>query len=295
MTRSPRRSAGDGAGLPVAAIQLGKRLAMTRRVPRLSRRAADAHKGDCGRVLVVAGSDGMLGAAILATTAALRGGAGLVTAAVPKPLMAPLTIAVPPAMTLARSPAAVARALAATDAVVLGPGIGTTAAAGTLVRSVIAKSVAPVVVDAGALFALSPLTQRPRSPAALVFTPHVGEAARLLGVDSDAVRANRRGAVAALCERTGGVVVLKGAGTLVSDGVRCFRNTTGNAGLATAGSGDVLAGLLGALLADGMVPFDAACAAVHWHGAAADHVARRTSQRGLIASDLPPALAEILP
>lgn len=274
-----------------------------RRVPTLRSRPRDAHKGDCGRVLVIAGSDGMLGAAILCASAALRGGAGLVTALLPKALMAPLTIAVPPAMTLARTPAAVGRALGEADAVVLGPGIGTTAAARALVANVLRASRVPTVIDAGALFALSPLAaaggRRRGRGAPLVLTPHVGEAARLLGVTSDEVRSDRRLALAELCRRSGAVVVLKGQHTLVGDGTRCFRNTTGNVGLATGGSGDVLAGLLGALLADGpadarLTPFEAACAAVHWHGAAGDLVARRLSPRGLIASDLPLAIAEVL-
>lgn len=266
-----------------------------RRIPRLRARAADAHKGDCGRVVLVAGSDGMLGAAILCASAALRGGAGLVTAVLPKALMAPLTVAVPPAMTLARTPAVTARALGTADAVVLGPGIGTTAAAKALVQRVLTATRVPTVVDAGALFALSPLRRALQQNAPLVLTPHTGEAARLLGVTSDEVRGDRRAALAELCRRSGATVVLKGAGTLVGDGERCYTNTTGNVGLATGGSGDVLAGLLGALLADGMPPFDAACAAVHYHGKAGDLAAARTSRRGLIASDLPPALAEVLP
>ena len=131
-----------------------------RRVPALRPRRREVHKIDCGRVLVVAGSDGMLGAAILCASGALRGGAGLVTVALPKALMASLTIAVPPAMTLARTPTALARALETADAVVIGPGIGTSTAAATMVENVLSKSRAPVVVDAGALFALSPLRGR---------------------------------------------------------------------------------------------------------------------------------------
>ncbi len=266
-----------------------------RRVPALPPRATDLHKGAAGRVLVVAGSDGMLGAAILATTAALRGGAGLVTAALPKPLMAPLTVAVPPAMTLARTAAALAGAVPAADAIVLGPGLGRTAAAKATVQNVLQQATAPVVVDADALFLLSPLRRRARPGAPIVLTPHVGEAARLLGVDAGVVVADRQAALAQLCERSSATVVLKGEATLVGGAERWYRNATGNPGLATGGTGDVLAGLISAFLAGGMAPFDAACAAVHWHGKAADRVADRLSERGLIASDLPLAIAEVLP
>lgn len=267
-------------------------------VPKLKARARDVHKGDCGRVLLVAGSEGMLGAAMLCASAALRGGAGLVRAALPKPLMTPFTIGVPPATTVPRTPASLKRALRDADAVVLGPGIGTTAAARSLVLKVLGSSDVPTVVDADGLYALSPASkygsQTRRSRAALVLTPHTGEAARMLGVTSADVRADRPAALAELCRLTSAVVVLKGAGTLVGDGSRCYQNTTGNPGLATAGSGDVLAGLIGAFLADSMAPFEAACAAVYWHGKAGELVAQRLSQRGLIASDLPMAIAEVL-
>lgn len=259
-------------------------------------RARDAHKGDCGSVLVVAGSHDMLGAAILCATAALRGGAGLVRVALPRALQPLLPLAVPCATTLLRSPSAVRRAAAAADAVVVGPGLGANASTRALVDAVLAASRGPVVLDADALNVLAPLRRPLRGPAAgLVLTPHPGEAGRLLGSDARAVQADRNAALAELCARSGAVVVLKGRHTLVGDGRRRFTNRTGNAGLATGGAGDVLTGLLGALLAQGMAPFDAACGGVHLHGRAADLVARRSSQRGLIASDLPTALAEVMP
>ncbi|MCA8958609.1 MAG: NAD(P)H-hydrate dehydratase, partial [Planctomycetes bacterium] len=140
--------------------------------------------------------------------------------------------------------------------------------------------------------AVAPL---PRAlPGTLVLTPHPGEAGRLLGSDSAAVQQDRRGAAAELARRSGQVVVLKGHRTLVCDGARVFENRTGNDGLATAGAGDVLAGLLGALLAQGVEPFDAACLAVHLHGRAGDLVAERLSRAGLTAEDLPLAIAEVM-
>ena len=105
---------------------------------------------------------------------------------------------------------------------------------------------------------------------------------------------DREAALGELCRRSGVIVALKGEGTLVGDGAVMFRNSTGNPGMATGGSGDVLTGLLGAMLAEGIEPFDAACAAVHLHGKAGDLVSQRRSERGLIASDLPPAIAEVM-
>lgn len=263
-------------------------------VPRLPRRGRAAHKGDFGTVLVVAGSEAMLGAAVLTATSALRGGAGLVQVALPPSLQPLLPLAVPCATTLPRRPRQLRTAAGHAGAVVVGPGLGATAATRSLVRLLLRASKGPVVLDADALNVLAPLRSPLRAPAGLVLTPHPGEAARLLGIDTAAVQADRPGALRELCARSGACVVLKGARTLVGDGVHCFTNTTGNPGMATGGSGDVLAGLLGALLAQGMPPFPAACLAVHVHGAAGDLVAHRLSEPGLLASDLPLAIAEVL-
>lgn len=257
-------------------------------------RPRDGHKGTFGTVLVCAGSHDMLGAAVLCTLGALRGGAGLVQVALPRALQPLLPVAVPCATTLTRTPAQIAAALRKAAAVVVGPGLGATPATRTLVRHVLATATCPVVLDADALNVLAPLRAPLRARGPLVLTPHPGEAARLLGKTAADVQADRRSALAALCERSGAIVVLKGAGTLVGDGSSCFTNRTGNPGMATGGSGDVLSGLLGALLAQGMAPFAAACLAVNAHGRGGDLVARRGLRRGLIASDLPAAIAEVL-
>ncbi|MBL8755040.1 MAG: NAD(P)H-hydrate dehydratase [Planctomycetes bacterium] len=270
---------------------MGVAVKRVRGLPSLPVRPRDAHKGTFGTVLVVAGSRGMLGAAVLCATAALRGGAGLVRVMVPAALQPFVGVAVPCATSLPRSPAALRAALANADAVVVGPGLGTAAATRAAVRAVLRHADVPVVLDADALNVLSPLRGPLRSRAPLVITPHPGEAARLLGCDAATVQRDRAAAAAALCARSGAVVVLKGAGTRVADGVREFVNATGNPGMATGGSGDVLAGLLAALLAQGMAPFDAARLAVHVHGRAGDRVARRLGERGLLASDLPAAIA----
>jgi len=268
-----------------------------RRRARATRRPplpAGAHKGDRGTVLVVAGSHDMFGAAILCATAAHRGGAGLVQVALPTALQPLLPLALPTATTVARSPRSLAAAVAAAKAIVMGPGLGNTPATKRLVGAVLQQAIVPVVLDADALNVLSPwVPRRPACRAGLVLTPHPGEAARLLGTTTAAVQADRRAAVRDLVARSGAIVVLKGSGTLVGSGALLWQNRTGGPALATGGSGDVLAGLLAALLAQGLPPFDAACLAVEVHGGAGDRLAQ-TRGRGLLASDLPLAIAEIL-
>ncbi len=260
-------------------------------IPALPPRPIDAHKGSCGTVVVVAGSDGMLGAAILTAQGALRGGAGLVRCVLPEALMPWLTVGVPCATTRRRD-GAPAEWVAGASAVVVGPGLGQGAGVRAMVDGV--RAAAPAVLDADALNALAPLADTAAAPVAEVWTPHPGEAARLLDCAVGRIAGDREAAALELARRSGAVVVLKGAGTVVTDGARLFVNPTGNAGMATGGSGDVLAGLTGALLALGMPPFDAARAAVHAHGAAGDLVAARLSQTGVTAADLPLAIAEVL-
>ncbi len=235
----------------------------------------------------------MLGAAILAARGALRGGAGLCRACLPADLMAPFTIAVPAATTFARTPT-LRGFFERSTAAVVGPGLGVSAATGEQVQFVLDNHVGPVVLDADGLNVVAPIRKRLSSRATLVLTPHPGEAARLLDGDRDAVGADRIAAVQTLAQGAGQIVVLKGKGTLVADGTRVFRNRTGNSGLATGGTGDVLAGLIGALLGQGMDPFDAACLGVHVHGKAGDLVASRLSPAGLCAEDLPMAIAEVM-
>lgn len=257
-----------------------------RKLAKLPPREVAAHKGDFGRVLVVAGSATMFGAAVLCARSVMRAGAGLVRVALPKELISLLPLAVPEATTSDRRRATLRRHLDESDAVVVGPGLSVSAAVVGLVEAVIKQASAPVVLDADALSVLAPLAAPLACEAPTVLTPHPGEAARLLGCTAREVQADRVGAVAELCERSGAVVVLKGAGTLVADGQRLFTNRTGNPGMATGGSGDVLSGLLGALLARGLGAFDAACLAVHVHGAAGDRACRDRGADGVIASDL---------
>jgi hydroxyethylthiazole kinase-like uncharacterized protein yjeF len=242
--------------------------------------AAD-HKGTRGAVLVVGGAPGMTGAACLAASAALRLGAGYVTVAVPSPslpvveckLTAPVKVGLPAGPDGELDAATAARVLELAEraqAVVLGPGLGRSEGSRACVRALVRTLDRPLVLDADALWALAGDAGALRGRTApTVLTPHAGEAAALLGMTREAVDADRPAAARAL---SGGscVAVLKGARTLVSDGERVVVTMTGGPGLATMGTGDVLAGMTGALLAQGLDPIDAAVLAAHLHGAAGD-------------------------
>jgi hydroxyethylthiazole kinase-like uncharacterized protein yjeF len=272
--------------------------------PVLPQRAVDAHKGDSGRLLLVAGAVGTSGAARLAARGALGAGVGLLTVAVPEPVRREVAAEDPAFMTAGlRStlagtiayPAAreiLARAAAA-NALAIGPGLGTHEETVACVRRIVADVTVPIVVDADALNALA--QAGPLEVSRLrVWTPHPGEAARLLNVDVATVVRDREGAARALSSRLGGTVVLKGAGTLVTDGHVLLHNPTGNAGLATGGSGDVLTGMIGALLASGLSPLDAACAAVYMPGQAADEVRANAGERGVSMRALLAALPAVV-
>lgn len=260
-------------------------------MPALPPRRPDTHKGDFGTVLVVAGSPGMTGAAYLAAEAAYRAGAGLVVAACPRRVADILSIKhtcgiVRP---FGRRGAVrqVLQEAARSTAAVIGPGLSRDPAAVRLVRELVARLEIPFVLDADGLNAFE---GRPallaRASAPRILTPHPGEAARLLGTTARDVQANREGAARELVRRFGGVAVLKGHRTLVTDGRRIFRNRTGNPGMATGGSGDVLAGVLGALLGQKLPPFEAACLGVEVHGRAGDLGARDLGEVSLMATDL---------
>jgi NAD(P)H-hydrate epimerase len=270
-------------------------------------RRREAHKGDFGHVLVVAGSVGKTGAAVLAAGGALRAGAGLVTVATPEPCLAVVAAARPEAMTepLAATPggaideAALPRLLelaAERDAVVLGPGIGQDPRTRALVRGLVRACPVPLVVDADGLNALAPLAgeagalDRLRREAATVLTPHPGEMARLLGLRTSEVQHDRPGAAVALARETGAVVILKGERTVVAEpSGRAAVAGTGNPGMATGGTGDVLAGVVGSLLARHGALLSATAAAFV-HGQAGDIAARERGEEGLTAGDVVDAL-----
>jgi ADP-dependent NAD(P)H-hydrate dehydratase / NAD(P)H-hydrate epimerase len=261
-------------------------------------RPASAHKGSMGHLLGVAGSPGKSGAAILLARAALRSGVGLVTIATAKSVQPIVAAAQAEVMTepLGQRPTGeVRKLLAARDALAIGPGLGTSREARAAVRAIVAKLGKPAVVDADGLNAFEPAPRRrlelKAGAAPLVLTPHPGEAARLLRISSAAVQADRLRSARALAAATGAVVVLKGRLSLVASpkGAVSF-NSTGNPGMATAGTGDALTGVVGALLARGLPAFDAARLATYVHGGAGDRAVERVGAEGMIAGDLIDAL-----
>jgi NAD(P)H-hydrate epimerase len=267
-------------------------------IPSALPRPRDGHKGTFGRVLVVAGSQGMSGAAALSGMGALRGGAGLVHVAVPARIQAIVAAVNPCYMTAGLPDDANGRLhlsardtlpnLAATaDAVAIGPGLGNTPAVAAVIRTLLRTLPVPIVLDADALNVLAPLGDDLKSRSSpWVATPHPGEFARLVGTTTSEVQRDRDAAAVQFAVTHGGVLVLKGAGTVVTDGRRLFRNPTGNPGMATGGSGDVLTGLLAALLARGHHPFDAARRGVYVHGLAGDLARDDLGEESLTAADL---------
>ena len=266
-------------------------------LPQLPDRAVDAHKGHFGLALLVGGSRGMAGAMGLAGMAALRGGAGLVRLAVPDVCLDTIARFEPSYMTspLASDPAGrisiqarqqIVELSEAATVVACGPGMGRSLGLDSLVSSLYAELPQPMVVDADGLNALAARREiLPRPGGPRVLTPHPGELARLLATDR--LPSEKRQAEAVeLAARLGVVIVLKGHQTCVTDGSERAINTTGNPGMATGGSGDVLTGLITALACQGLSPFDAARLGVYLHGLAGDLAAAELGEQPLIASDL---------
>ncbi len=255
-----------------------------------------SHKGRSGRVLVLAGSPGKIGAALLVARGALRAGAGLVTIAALPEAAARLELRVTEAMTARLDPdapeASLAPLLAATDVVAIGPGIGLDEQARRITEHVLLRSDRAIVADADALTHFAGRVESLASaPGRIVLTPPAGELARLLGTSAADVEADRFAAVTALCERSGKVALLKGAFTLIArTGDRIAVNPTGNALLATGGSGDVLSGVIAAL-AVRTEPYVAAQAGAFVHGLAAERLAREQGvERGVLASEIADAV-----
>jgi NAD(P)H-hydrate epimerase len=266
-------------------------------------RAGASHKGDFGHLLLVAGAMGKAGAAVLGARAAVRAGAGLVTAAVPAPVL-PLIqagsiesmgVALPAGGSGALAAAAAAAVLAAAagkSALALGPGLGQEEETVAVIRQVVAAAPLPLVLDADGLNAFagraSLLAER---PAATVLTPHPGEMGRLLGMSTAEVQEDRLAAVRRAAAVSGAVVVLKGSLTLIAaPGGGVHVNPTGNPGMASGGSGDVLTGILGSLLAQRLEPLDAARLAVYLHGLAGDLALARLGGPAVPAEELIAAL-----
>jgi ADP-dependent NAD(P)H-hydrate dehydratase len=265
-------------------------------LPNFPPRKSDAHKGDFGTALIIGGSRGMSGAVGLAGMAAMRGGAGLTRIAVPDVCLDTVAGFEPSYMTvslpnddagridLAALPKIIELSKAAT-VLALGPGLGRSDELNQLVGSLYREIEKPMVVDADALNALSTrpeIMAKPGGPRLL--TPHPGEFARLAGKKLDGDK--RLHAAVELAAQCGVVVLLKGHRTLITDGKRQAVNSTGNPGMATGGSGDVLTGLITALLCQHLEPFAAAQLGAHLHGLAGDLAVKEKGEASLIARDL---------
>lgn len=256
----------------------------------LPARPEHSHKGDFGSVGVIGGAPGMAGAALLAARAALWLGAGrvyggLLDRRIAADFVAPELMLTTPSATLEITPP---------GCLVIGPGLGRDPEALDWLKQAIGTPL-PLLIDADALnlLAAHPVlaTRIARRAAPTLLTPHPGEAARLAGSDSPAIQADRAGSARRLAERYRAIVILKGAGTLVCTGKHgndtAWHNTTGNPGMAAPGMGDVLAGMIAALIAQGADPVKAACAGVHLHGLAGDRCVRDDAgPRGLTASEV---------
>jgi len=272
----------------------------------LPRRLPTAHKGTCGHLLLVAGSTGKTGAALLAARAGLRAGAGLVSMAVPTDLNLVFEIAQAETMSLpmpgsgagylsVASLAAMREALAGKQAVAMGPGLGTARETMDLVITLYREIALPMVVDADGLNCLAGhIDLLSQASAPRILTPHPGEMARLLGKGVTEVQADRLAMASHFAREHGVILVLKGAATVVAapDG-RVAVNSSGNAGMAAGGMGDVLTGLIGGLLAQGCGAWEAACLGVFAHGLAADRLAVHM-RRGYLASEVADALPKVL-
>lgn len=279
-------------------------------LPDLPPRPSNSNKGTFGRACIVAGSRGMSGAAVLAGSAALRAGAGLVIVAIPEGIQSIvamgnpcyLTVGLPEDDTGGLSASAKKPLLdraSGCDVIAVGPGLGQGQDRKALVMALIEETSVPLLLDADALNVLEGETSvLEKREAPLILTPHPGEFSRLTGAEIDAIQADREARAFDFAAKHKVVLLLKGEGTVVTDGSRIYVNETGCSGLATGGTGDVLTGLIAGLIAQGMEPFPGAQLGAHVHGLAGELGCDTVGEHGLIATDLleylPPAFGEHL-
>ena len=267
----------------------------------IKERPEDIHKGQCGRVLIVAGSVGMAGAAVLSARGALKSGAGLVKIAAPKEIFNILQTAVPQATCVDVSEGLTQGIFDGANAVAIGPGLGVDESKYLLIEEILKEYNGPIVLDADGINCVCRYSQGlnvlKSRKAATVLTPHIGEADRLLkAIGKDPVMfLGRESAAEILSEETGSIVLLKGPGTVVTKGTeQTYINTTGNPGMATGGSGDVLTGVITAFAASGINPLDAAKAGAFVHGLAGDLAAEKYGQWGMTSIEIEGALPAAL-
>lgn len=269
-----------------------RRISLEDKAALLAARQRTAHKGMYGHLLVIGGDHGMAGAARIAAEAGARVGAGLISVATRDSHAPGFNLTRPELMCHGVDDnEKITALLEMANALTLGPGLGQNDWGKRLYQRALASAL-PMVVDADALNLLS---QEPQQHDNWVLTPHPGEAARLLGCTTKQVQADRFAAVKQLHQRYGGVIILKGAGTLIFDGnAPVHLSTSGNPGMASGGMGDALSGIIGGLLAQGLCPIDAACLGVCLHGMAADKAAEQDGERGMLAMDLMSHLRQLV-
>lgn len=274
-------------------------------VPQLAPRPTEGHKGTFGRVLILAGRVGMTGAAALSGRAALRAGAGLVRVATSRSAL-PIVAAIEPCYTTlplaedddgrisAKALHAILNAVQDNDVVAVGPGLGQSDGLRSIVETLAQQQDLQLLIDGDGLNNLSRLPGWPtKCKARVILTPHPGEMKRLWsGLLRDEMPKDRQETALRMAQATGAVVALKGAGTVVADGQRIYINTTGNPGMATAGSGDVLTGVTAALVGQGLSRLDATILGVYLHGLAGDIASNRLGPISLMATDILDALPE---
>src|SRR5579859_2059129 len=263
----------------------------------LPKRKPDSHKGDYGRILVVAGSRGMAGAATLASEAAYRSGAGLVYIACPSSIVDVMSIKQTCAVVWPfEDGTGVGQLLDYAhrcDVAVIGPGLSHAPMIAGIIREVVGALEIPMVLDADGLNAFEAFPELlARGHAPRVITPHPGEAARLLKSLPSEIQEKRAETAQELAERFLSVAVLKGHRTIVTDGKKSYVNKTGNPGMATGGSGDVLGGVIAAMFGQSLAPFEAAVLGVYAHGMAGDIAKDQNGEVGMIAGDIVDSLAD---
>ena len=273
-------------------------------LPELPQRPENSHKGTFGKVLVIAGSSGMSGAACLAGTGALRSGAGLVFLAIPETIQSIVSTVNPCYLTIPltldqdsrltpESESLLLDQIPSFDAIAIGPGCGQQQWFRELTLKLFEKVEQTLIVDADALNALARSDKSlPNASGPRILTPHPGEFSRLIKKPIQEIEQQREALSTAFAKDHGVILVLKGAQTIITDGTRLAINPTGNSGMATGGSGDVLTGILTALVGQGMQAFEAAQLAAYIHGSAGDLAAQELSEISMIASDLPEFLPE---
>jgi len=276
-------------------------------IEKIPGRREDSHKGDYGKVLVIAGSPGMTGAAYLASQGALLSGSGLVTCGVPQSLNAIMEVKLTEVMTLAlpetqegtisaKAKVKILDFAEKCDVIAIGPGLGRNKDIQTLINDLLEAVEIPVVLDADGINALEGrmeiLTKR---EARTVITPHPGEMSRLMGKSAGIVQSNREEFAKSIAEVTGSVVCLKGHRTVVaSPEGNTYINETGNSGMASGGTGDVLTGMIASFIGQGVGDYSAAVCAAYLHGLSGDIASEKKGQFSMIATDLLEYLPEAL-